>query len=98
MICLDIPMPDNCGQCRLMADGWCRALQGDSHLNRYAADMDKRPDWCPLKEQSLVDTVPVASIEDEIRSLMTLGNPFATNMSMQLSGMLNRWKERDGNG
>ena len=50
MICLDIPMPDNCGECRLMAGGWCRPLQGDSHLNRYAADMEKRPGWCPLED------------------------------------------------
>ena len=50
-----------------------------------------------VEHMPTVDAVPVAWIEDEIRSLMMLGNPFATNMSMQLSGMLNRWKERDGN-
>lgn len=51
MVILNIPMPQNCGECRLMVGGWCYALQADSHLNRYRASLKKRPEWCPIKEE-----------------------------------------------
>lgn len=78
----------------------------DSISKRKAIDiiMDQPPElhypsWYAEQIRALptVDAVPVASIEDEIRFLMTLGNPFSTTMSLQLSAMLNRWKEREGN-
>lgn len=48
MIMIDIPMPDNCAECRFeneaesckaMPDNFC----GDTNHN-------KRPEWCPLKD------------------------------------------------
>lgn len=50
MILIDIPMPENCGDCRLMASGRCVPMQADSHTNRFRPDTGKRPEWCPLKE------------------------------------------------
>lgn len=51
MIQIDIPMPKHCGECRLMVNGVCYALQADSHTNRFPADLSKRPEWCPLKDR-----------------------------------------------
>lgn len=50
MLLIDIPLPTSCADCRLHYLYYCIPAQGDSHLNRYGLDMQKRPGWCPIKE------------------------------------------------
>lgn len=45
----DMQMPDNCGECKLMVDRWCYALDADDQ-GGCAVRYDHRPDWCPLVE------------------------------------------------
>ena len=41
----DMQMPETCAHCRLMVDGWCYAMQAESH---YGIRTDGKPEWCPL--------------------------------------------------
>lgn len=52
MIKLDIPLPESCSECRLVANGVCVPRQTDSHTNRFKIDENGRcrPLWCPIKE------------------------------------------------
>lgn len=50
MICLDIPMPQNCGDCPCanIFDGCtCRAAN-DRSFDKFP--LDNRMDWCPIIE------------------------------------------------
>ena len=50
-VLIDMKMPQNCGECRLMVNAWCYALADDDERGigiRY----DRRPDFCPLTELS----------------------------------------------
>lgn len=40
-------MPENCSECRLMADYWCYAKTINGQPG--PTFMDHRPDWCPLR-------------------------------------------------
>ena len=46
-ILIEMPMPDNCSDCRLMVDGWCYGMPVEDVSD---IDIEKRPDWCPLRE------------------------------------------------
>lgn len=52
MIKLDIPLPESCSECRLVANGVCVPRQTDSHTNRFKIDENSscRPLWCPIQE------------------------------------------------
>lgn len=52
MIQIDMPMPDNCDECRFNSEyGYCKAMPDNFCGN---TDDRKRPEWCPLKEQETV--------------------------------------------
>ena len=57
MIGLEMPMPASCAECRLMADGWCYAV--DTEVLQPDIEGGKRPDWCPL--------VDLSAYEDDLR-------------------------------
>ena len=44
----DMKMPENCGECRFMVDGWCYAMSNDYGVRQDS--MIRKPDWCPLEE------------------------------------------------
>jgi hypothetical protein len=49
MIQIDMPMPDNCDECRFNTEyGFCKAMPDNFCGN---TDDKKRPEWCPMKEQ-----------------------------------------------
>lgn len=48
-VLIDMDMPSNCLQCRLMWDGWCYALP-ETAVQSEAIHETDRPDWCPLVE------------------------------------------------
>lgn len=52
MVQLDIPLPESCSECRLVANGVCVPRQTDSHTNRFKIDENSscRPLWCPIQE------------------------------------------------
>ena len=48
MIQIDMPMPDNCDECRFNTEyGFCKAMPDNFCGN---TDDSKRPEWCPMKE------------------------------------------------
>ena len=53
MIQIDMPMPDNCVECRFNVSefGYCNAMPVNfcGHVNDF--EEDGRPEWCPLKAQ-----------------------------------------------
>lgn len=49
MILLDIPMPENCGDCVLRFADICWPVMGGSHTNRLEG-FSGRPAWCPIKK------------------------------------------------
>ena len=49
MILIDIPMPDRCGECKLMRCSKCIPMDSRNILD-YQASKTK-PKWCPLKEE-----------------------------------------------
>ncbi len=60
-------MPTSCGDCRLMADGWCYSVWLEQ---REKISTVKRPTWCPLvpvpKHGDLID-------RDKFRSTVFIG-------------------------
>ena len=49
MIQIDMPMPDNCDECRFNTEyGFCKAMPDNFCGN---TDNRKRPEWCPMREQ-----------------------------------------------
>lgn len=53
MIQIDIPMPTNCCDCPCCHDGCdCTAIPEARHIEDDEREhiMEKRMDWCPLKE------------------------------------------------
>ena len=85
MIQIDMPMPDNCVECRFNVSefGYCNAMPVEfcGRVNDY--EEDGRPEWCPLKvqeprmmtEQEMRDAEPGAVIyceqRDEVRTYLT---------------------------
>ena len=57
MIQIDMPMPDNCVECRFNASGfgYCNAMPVNfcGRVNDF--EEDGRPEWCPLKAQESVE-------------------------------------------
>lgn len=53
MIQIDMPMPNNCVECRFNVSefGYCNAMPVNfcGHVNDF--EEDGRPEWCPLKAQ-----------------------------------------------
>ena len=41
-------MPENCGECRFMVDGWCYGMNENYGVRQDS--MIRKPDWCPLEE------------------------------------------------
>lgn len=78
-----------------------RLIDADELLTAFQVDdeptLTKSCVRMTIQHMPTVDAVPVASIEKEIRFMRALGNPYI-KLSVLLSGMLQRWKERDGNG
>jgi hypothetical protein len=66
MIQIDMPMPDNCDECRFNTEyGFCKAMPDNFCGN---TDDRKRPEWCPMKKQEkLVDV-------DALREKLGLAN------------------------
>ena len=60
MIYIDIQMPEKCGVCpcfhfeNLM---YCQAVKADKSKKIVAPYEQKRPEWCPLKEQEPVSPI-----------------------------------------
>lgn len=48
-VLIDMPMPENCSDCRLMVDGWCYCIKAEDWQSRKV-EFEDRPDWCPLRE------------------------------------------------
>ena len=49
MVAIEMDMPNNCGECRLHADGWCYAVES-SDKQGGELSYRRRPKWCPLQE------------------------------------------------
>ena len=54
MICLDIPMPQNCGDCPCarIFDG-CKCMVVNRSFDKYP--LENRQDWCPITEMKEVE-------------------------------------------
>ena len=50
----DMKMPENCGECRFMVDGWCYGMNED--YGGRQDSMIRKPDWCPLEEGPTQET------------------------------------------
>ena len=65
MICLDIPMPQNCGDCPCarIFDGYtCMAAK--RYFDKYP--LENRQDWCPFAEMKEVEETP--KTEEQVNS------------------------------
>ena len=53
MIQIDMPMPDNCLECRFNTSefGYCNAMPIEFVGQVSDSEEDGRPEWCPLKAQ-----------------------------------------------
>lgn len=54
MIQIDMPMPEKCGVCPCFHFDnpmYCQVVKADKSKNIVAPYGQKRPEWCPLKEQ-----------------------------------------------
>lgn len=47
MVLIDMEMPQNCEECRLMVGNWCYGLTDDDERG-IGIRFDRRPDFCPL--------------------------------------------------
>ena len=51
MIQIDVPMPKNCSECPCNNDFINCGVNGKNFYEDGNADaLDKRPEWCPIKE------------------------------------------------
>lgn len=57
MIQIDMPMPDNCLECRFNSSefGYCNAMPIEFVGQVNCFEEDGRPEWCPLKAQEPVE-------------------------------------------
>ena len=54
MIQIDMPMPDNCVECRFSTSefGFCNAMPVEFAGRVNDCEEDGKPEWCPLKAQT----------------------------------------------
>lgn len=61
MIQIDMPMPKNCRMCHACSEYDICLIPidgkgfGEQNVSEF---IDSRPDWCPLKEQEVVEPIP----------------------------------------
>lgn len=76
MIRIDMPMPDNCVECRfnLSEFGYCNAMPVEfcGRVNDY--EEDGKPEWCPLKVQEPKE-MSDAELMDAIRKAPIIVKP-----------------------
>lgn len=71
MIQIDLPMPQACDVCPLNYDFcWCKGFK-DNEFDKWSDDWndqvcegERRPEYCPLKEQEAVEPVTESSVYD----------------------------------
>ena len=61
MIQIDMPMPDNCLECRFNTSefGYCNAMPVEFVGQVSDFEEDGKPEWCPLKAQEPIAPVKV---------------------------------------
>lgn len=76
MIRIDMPMPDNCVECRFNVSefGYCNAMPVEfcGRVNDY--EEDGKPEWCPLKVQEPKE-MSDAELMDAIRKAPIIVKP-----------------------
>lgn len=77
----DASLPEHCGKCQFMADGWCYAV---SQRPDDFVSFDRRPDFCPLVE--LPDHGPLCDLN-------ALDKAF-TALRFNEDGSLKHWDDR----
>ena len=82
VVVIEMPMPENCGSCRLFCDGWCYGIDGDEQ-ERINPCGDK-PTWCPLKEIEILEESESNPKADDIKEIIDYLN-MATGSSYRAS-------------
>ena len=79
-------MPEKCGDCRMMVDGWCYAI-GDGYGVRQDS-MVRKPSWCPLEEVQTHDK------RTETHACDLIDRQAAIDALKQQADTMSGWSER----